>query len=89
MIFHCLIHRKEFIQRLKKIQSNLNENVSQILSNQYQSLRNSISESIGPYTRFVRLEQTKLSDVTGAILDVRNMTRDIQLKINKLYEIKK
>ena len=60
----------------------LKSSVMTNLSNEIHSLRDQIFETIGPYSRFVRIEQEKISKLTTTLQSIRVNIHLIRSKMN-------
>ena len=56
----------------------MKKSVADTLSHELKRIRDAILESVGPYSRFVRLEENKLVLAQGGLEAVRDHARKVQ-----------
>jgi hypothetical protein len=68
----------------KKVQS-LGTKLDEVLVNgvraQLNSVKEKINDSVGPYSRFVRIESKRTSDLSEELAKVKNVVSSIRTKI--------
>eukprot|EP01041_Mallomonas_annulata_P004479 gene4479-8914_t len=75
--------KKEFSRRVEILRSQMSTTMASNLTNQINNLKERIMESIGPYSRFIRLENQKLEDMSVSATTLREVIRDIRNKLRK------
>ena len=68
---------------MSTVQSTLQGSVSSSFAMQIQGLKDKIQESVGPYSRFVRLEKQKNETFQASLLALRDEVRHIRNKVRE------
>jgi len=76
--------RKEYTRRLDVIRKQLQTSVKRILGNQVQIIRESIINSVSPYSRYISLEKQRVHTRTEELYALREEVVDIRKKVKLL-----
>lgn len=73
--------RREFTEKIKVIQTRLDDVVSNNLESQLHGINEKIGNSIGPYSRFVRVETKKNTELSERLKKLKSSISEIRSHI--------
>lgn len=76
--------KKEFETNMLKLKGSIDSIIADNISTDMERINSQILDSVSPYSRFVRMERTKVGQLQGEFSQVRTEIRNIQDRIGKL-----
>ena len=73
--------RSDFNDRMTALQARLDEVITGNLEHELRAVQSRILDSVGPYRRFVTIEQDKVGTVKNKVTGIRLQIREIRSKI--------
>mmetsp|Transcript_6393 Transcript_6393/g.10471 ORF Transcript_6393/g.10471 Transcript_6393/m.10471 type:complete len:648 (-) Transcript_6393:175-2118(-) len=73
--------KTEISDKIRLLQSRIDESITLNINTQLHSVKEKINHSLGPYSRFVRLESKKTEELTILMKSMKSTIQDIRSKI--------
>ena len=75
--------RSEIADKIRVLQNRIDESITLNINTQLHSVKEKIYHSLGPYSRFVRLETKKTEELTSKMQDIKSTVQHIRSKVEQ------
>lgn len=73
--------RSEIADKIRVLQGRIDESITLNINTQLHSVKEKINHSLGPYSRFVRVETKKTDELGEKMKDIKSTIQEIRSKI--------